>query len=359
MPNTVNHNLTLMAAGQAQKHVTLNEALVQLDAAIQLTVVSAALATPPPSPPEGARYIVPAAATGLFAGHGGQIAWFDAGAWRFVVPQPGWLAYDQSGQQYLSFDGTAWRKLPLGVPDMLGVNTGAATNRRLSVASDSTLLTHDGSNHRVVINKAQSADTATVLFQKGFSGRAEFGLSGSDAFSLKVSGDGAQWRTALVVDPATGYISVGGVTPTAAMHVVAEGDVRLLLQPLSGANNRESYVDFASTFDNNAGDTGVRQVARIRSGFAGGGFGTEFMSFGVGDVSGPNEQPAERARLTAAGLSVAGSVKPAALAKAALPSASITGAGAMLMVTDEAGGPVIAFSDGTAWRRVTDRAVVA
>jgi hypothetical protein len=359
MTTTLNHDLPLLAAGQAQKHVTLNEALVQIDAALQLSVASASLAVPPPAPPDGARYIVPPAGSGVFAGRSGQIAWFDAGAWRFVQPREGWLAYDRGTQAFLSFDGSAWRGLPLGTPDMLGINTGAAADRRLSVASDTTLLTHDGHDHRLVINKALTADTATVLFQKAFSGRAEFGLSGSDQFTLKVSGDGAQWRTALTVDPATGHMSAGGIAPAAPLHIAAAGDVRLLLQPLSGANNRESYIDFGSTFDNYAADTTVRQAARIRAGFAGGVWGTEFLSFGVGDAFGPNDAPAERARLTAAGLAVTGSIKPAAVAKAALPSASQSGAGAMLMVTDEAGGPVIAFSDGTAWRRVTDRAVVA
>jgi hypothetical protein len=359
MVQTVNHTLSLLSAGQAQKHVTLNEALVQLDAVIQMSVVSATTAAPPATPTDGARYIVPAGATGLFAGNVGKIAWWDAGAWRFLAPQTGWLVHDASSQTYLAYDGTNWRGMPLGTPDMLGINTSPAQSRRLSVASASTLLTHIGSDHRLVINKALTADTASVLFQKGYAGRAEFGLSGNDQFSLKVSSDGVQWRTALAVDPASGFMSIGGISPGAALHVVAEGDVRLLLQPLSGANNRESYVDFGSTFDNYAGDTTVRQVARIRAGFAGGVWGTEYMSFGVGDAFGPNDQPTERARLTAAGLAVSGSVKPISLAKAALPSASQSGAGAMLMVSDDVGGPVIAFSDGTAWRRVTDRAVVA
>ena len=39
-----------------------------------------------------------------------------------------------------------------------------------------------------------------------------------------------------------------------------------------------------------------------------------------------------------------------------LPSAAV--AGAMIYVTNEAGGAVPAFSDGTNWRRVTDRAIV-
>jgi hypothetical protein len=45
-------------------------------------------------------------------------------------------------------------------------------------------------------------------------------------------------------------------------------------------------------------------------------------------------------------------------AKAALPSA-VDNARALIYVTDEAGGEVPAFSDGTNWRRVTDRAVVS
>ena len=39
-----------------------------------------------------------------------------------------------------------------------------------------------------------------------------------------------------------------------------------------------------------------------------------------------------------------------------LPSAAV--AGAMIYVTNESGGPVPAFADGTNWRRVTDRAIV-
>jgi hypothetical protein len=35
------------------------------------------------------------------------------------------------------------------------------------------------------------------------------------------------------------------------------------------------------------------------------------------------------------------------------------GAGQLVLVTNEAGGAVLAFYDGAAWRRVTDRAVVS
>lgn len=43
---------------------------------------------------------------------------------------------------------------------------------------------------------------------------------------------------------------------------------------------------------------------------------------------------------------------------ATLPTASLW-EGAMIYVSDEAGGAVLAFSDNTNWRRCTDRAIVS
>lgn len=54
-----------------------------------------------------------------------------------------------------------------------------------------------------------------------------------------------------------------------------------------------------------------------------------------------------------------GPLRLASYTVAGLPSASTTGAGSMIHVSDESGGAVIAFSDGASWRRVTDRAVVS
>ena len=44
---------------------------------------------------------------------------------------------------------------------------------------------------------------------------------------------------------------------------------------------------------------------------------------------------------------------------AGVPSASTSGAGAMIYVSNESGGAVLAFSDATNWRRVTDRAIIS
>lgn len=58
-------------------------------------------------------------------------------------------------------------------------------------------------------------------------------------------------------------------------------------------------------------------------------------------------------------LHVAGPIRCASYTVATLPSASAAGAGAQVYVSDESGGAVPTFSDGTNWRRVTDRAVVS
>jgi hypothetical protein len=57
-------------------------------------------------------------------------------------------------------------------------------------------------------------------------------------------------------------------------------------------------------------------------------------------------------------LDVDGAMRVKSYTVATLPSAA-AGAGQMIYVSDETGGAVLAFSDGTSWRRVTDRAVVS
>lgn len=51
--------------------------------------------------------------------------------------------------------------------------------------------------------------------------------------------------------------------------------------------------------------------------------------------------------------------KPESYTVANAPSPAARGAGSMIYVTDENGGAIVAFSDGTNWRRVTDRAIIS
>jgi Protein of unknown function (DUF2793) len=203
-------SLPLILPAQAQKHVTHNEALVALDLIVQLAVISRTLTTPPAVPTAGDRYIVAAGAVGAWAGQAGRIALFDETGWQFTQALPGWQAHVLAEGQTAAFDGLVWETLsdqPLRVP-RLGVAAAADAVNRLTVAAPATLLTHAGQGHQLKLNKATATDTASLLFQTGFSGRAEMGTAGSDAFGIKVSADGTAWVDALVAAPATGEVTL-------------------------------------------------------------------------------------------------------------------------------------------------------
>lgn len=196
-------SLPLLAAGQSQKHVTHNEALMALDALVQLSVTSAGVNAPPASPTAGQRILIGAAPSGAFAGRAQQLAVFLDGVWTFKVPRIGWIAYFEAEAAFRNFDGTNWVPYGVaGVTNLLGINATASTTNRLAVASPGTLFNHEGAGHQLKLNKATAADTASLLFQDAFSGRAEIGACGNDDLTFKVSADGASWVEALMVSTA-------------------------------------------------------------------------------------------------------------------------------------------------------------
>ncbi len=371
MADTPNLVLPYLAASQSQKHVTVNEALRRLDALVQVTAQSVALATPPVSPTEGQRWILPASPTGAWAGHASQIAAWQDGAWAFYAPLDGWTAIDISTDTLLLYNaGTGiWTGLITGVfsdatftlqddidptkqarfqiagftagatrvftlPDAttslaglavaqtfsakqtlsnanndLGTSTatgttnlatgatlngstktvnigtagvsGSTTNviigsavagalgtltinsptvtfgssvsaiamaaanvsalylglggatadatNRLSLNAPASLFNHAGAGHQVKVNKAAATDTGSFLFQTGFSGRAEFGLTGSDDFQIKVSADGTTWFNALQLERTSGRVRAMvalQLNPNAGdPGIVADGDL--------------------------------------------------------------------------------------------------------------------------------------
>ncbi|MFN0192656.1 MAG: DUF2793 domain-containing protein [Aestuariivirga sp.] len=212
MPDTPNLALPLIEAAQAQKHVTHNEALLRLDAQVQLAVIDRTLASPPVTPADGDRYLVAAAPTGAWSGHAGEIAYYEASVWRFAAPQAGWRLWVEAEAAFLVFDGAQWIDLQaideLQNMEMLGINTTADTTNRLAVSSAAALFTHAGAGAQIKINKNAAADTASLLFQNGFSGRTEMGLAGDDDFRVKVSANGSSWTDAITVNRTSGIVTL-------------------------------------------------------------------------------------------------------------------------------------------------------
>ena len=163
MSTTPNLGLPYIDAGQAQKHVTHNEALRALDTLVQLAVLDRDLAAPPLSPAEGARWIVQAGASGAWSGRAGQVAAWQDGAWQFSAPAIGWLAYVADEEILVAWDGGSWNAVSAG-----GAREVLAANRTYYVStsgSDSNDGLSAGSPF-ATLNKAR--DVILTLDLNGF-----------------------------------------------------------------------------------------------------------------------------------------------------------------------------------------------
>lgn len=537
MDDTPNLKLPYIVAAQAQKHVTHNEAIRALDALVQISVADRDLTVPPASPSDGERYIIASGATGDWAGNDGMLAAWQDGAWMLYTPREGWLAWVADEDVLVAWDGSAWvvagagasaftdlsdvpsdytgtggslaavkadesgLELTTEVP-LLGVNATPDATNRLAVSSEASLFDHAGNGHQHKINKNAAGDTASLLFQTGFSGRAELGTTGDDDWHLKVSPDGTSWHEAIVVDKdsgdvalgmamrTSGYVRVGNQsapantsagdltaqrlsignpshgdgtgtavavaatgTKTTSGSTILAGVVGTLVPPANSsaqfrvlnmeAQPNASGINFgtvqAGYFDNrvlNSGDigsvvgiaafglllggssasmgtvtnaVGVDATAftsfsnsltstisngygvRVSSPGAGSGplaptnvagvaidaqsAGTNNTAILIGTTTIPSGSwgiysAASQASYLAGNLGIGttspstklhvnGPARVGAYTVAGAPSAGTAGAGAIIFVSDETGGPVLAFSDGSSWRRVTDRAVIS
>jgi len=228
-PNLV---LPAIAAAQAQKHVTHNEALRALDALVHLSVQDRDLASPPDEPEDGARWLVAADAEGEWTGHDQEIAAWQNVGWLFYAPRAGWLCHVADENVLLVHDGADWREAGASIKVLnelvrLGVGTEADGDNPFAAKLNKVLWTalYDGEGGdgslRYTLNKEAPGHVLSLLMQSDWSGRAEVGLIGSDDLSVKVSADGEVWKEALVVDRTSGLVGLtqGIVHPPTGLQV--------------------------------------------------------------------------------------------------------------------------------------------
>ncbi len=208
--------LPLIESNQAQKHITHNEALRIVDAMLHLTIETLNLNDPPASPQLGQAWFVGEAPTGSWAHHAEKIAAFDSDGWQFLAAKSGMIAWVKTNQELFIFGNGQWSRLDqapstIANAQHIGIGTTADPGNRLAIKSEAAFLSsEDGGSGdtRLSLNKAGTPNTASLVFNSNWSGRAEMGLAGSDDFAIKVSGDGSQWHVAASVDPATGEINL-------------------------------------------------------------------------------------------------------------------------------------------------------
>ena len=213
-------NLPYVAAGQLQKHVTVNEALTRLDGLIQAAVVSRTTAVQPADADDGVLYILPPSPGGAVwsTWSAGDLVRAEFGGWTRVPVPSGMIAMVLDEGQLVVRDSAGWSSPTLAggaiqTLTRLGLNATADAANPLTARLNSALLTarpvaEGGTGAlRLVMNKDAAPDVMSVLFQRGYSGRAELGLIGDDDLSLKVSADGSTWREAFRVDPDEGRVT--------------------------------------------------------------------------------------------------------------------------------------------------------
>jgi hypothetical protein len=102
--------LPLLVAGQAQKEVWHNEALIQLDLLVHGAVIAVAPASVPTTPAVGQCWIVGTAPTGAWSGKANHLAGWTSGGWRFTSPVEGMTFWSIADALPVRRSVNAWMK---------------------------------------------------------------------------------------------------------------------------------------------------------------------------------------------------------------------------------------------------------
>jgi hypothetical protein len=218
MENTGRYQLPLLMPSQAQKHVTHNEALTLVDGLLHPAIKTFGDMSPPVGAAQDDLFYVGAGASGDWFGQAGNLALLTSEGWRFAPVRQGMCAYDLAAGKYVLFDGLGWQPFGTAIDvetaARLGINTAADSLNKLSVRTNAALFNAMDSagggtgDVRVTLNKELHSDTGSLVFQTGFSGRAEVGLAGDDDFRVKVSADGSSWSNAIAISRTNGQVTL-------------------------------------------------------------------------------------------------------------------------------------------------------
>lgn len=201
MVETTTLGLPLLAGNQAQKHVTVNEALLRIDALAQLTLQSKDIIDPPAAA-EGQVWAVPAGATGAWDGWAGHLAlWLGAG-WLFVVPGQGWSAFIVDLGVRASFDGSEW------VPGLGSASFHGAGFIQRSVEIDHQISSGTSSivGSALPANSVVYGVTGRVASVIGGATTMEMGVAEStNRYGSGIGTDEGSWARGLTGSPLTYY----------------------------------------------------------------------------------------------------------------------------------------------------------
>lgn len=212
MADSTNLLLPYIAASQAQKHITHNEALRLLDGVVQLSVLDRNLTAPPGSPADGARYLVASGATGAWAGWDGSIAMWSDGAWYRLLPRSGWICWVQDESLAIVWTGSAW----VGLVSAMGLLAQAAS---VDVAKGPAGFTTGLAVAEELLSGLSGASrTSTIVIPDraivlGVTSRVTTAITGATSFSCGIAGEDSKFGGSLGIS--VGSTNRGVIGPTA------------------------------------------------------------------------------------------------------------------------------------------------
>ncbi|MFY0691845.1 MAG: DUF2793 domain-containing protein [Paracoccaceae bacterium] len=225
MNETANLKLPLVAPAQAQKHVTVNEALARIDAALQLAVISDEETTPPVLAQEGDAYVVAAGGVNDWAGKDGQLAFYLNGGWDFLEPKAGWRIWVTARAVRLVHDGSGW------VEGVVALSPGGAA-MRAQIEEVDLVLSGGGAAELtgfvIPANSCVFGVTGRVLQDiTGTLGSWTLGVEGAeDRYGSGLGLGAGSWVTGLTGQPQV-YYSATRLKLSAAGGDFSGGTVRL------------------------------------------------------------------------------------------------------------------------------------
>lgn len=172
MTDTPKLALPLLDGAQAQKHVTVNEALARIDALLGGGVKSRT-ADVPGAPADGDVHVVPAGPTGAWAGEDGRIALFLNGGWEFVTAPEGLSLWVEDEAVRVTRDG-GW------TAGLAGHGSGGAATLQEVIVIDHAV----GAGASSTVTGA-IPDKAAVI---GVTARVTGAITGAASWSLGVAG---------------------------------------------------------------------------------------------------------------------------------------------------------------------------
>ena len=188
--------LPLVQPAQAMKHVTVNEALLAIDALIRAVAQSRTETVPPADPEDGACWIRPAGAVDAAwdaAPDGALMQWRDGG-WIAHAPEPGWRVWIlDEARPALWIDGVGWQAAP---PQHVLAATAAGATMRACIAE---IVVDDLTGASLVTDPLISPRSLLL----GVSLHVEAALSGTSAFACGIAGQTDKFGSGIAIAAGT------------------------------------------------------------------------------------------------------------------------------------------------------------